>query len=179
MISLAKLREMLNWQRGAVLAALLAVGAVATASADAHEGSSSGRVAKPAHAEASGDKCVRDTAYMKRHHMDELKHQRNDTMRKGIRTKEMSLQNCVDCHASKETKSVLGKDGFCQSCHSYAAVKLDCFECHASKPKSATPFHPVVNKSGQQGGEAGLAAKMRQDMQANPVEPNTTGGASK
>ena len=25
---------------------------------------------------------------------------------------------------------------FCASCHSYAAVKLDCFECHASKPKA-------------------------------------------
>lgn len=179
MVSLAKLREMLSWQRGAVLAALLAVGAVATASADAHEGSSSGRVAKPVHAQPSGEKCVRDEAYMKRHHMDELKHHRNETMRKGIRTKEMSLQNCVDCHASKETKSVLGKDGFCQSCHSYAAVTLDCFECHSSKPKSATPFHPVVSKNALQGGNAGLAGKMRQEMQANPVEPNTTGGASK
>lgn len=179
MVSLAKLREMSNWTRGGVLAALLAVGAVATESADAHEGSSSGRVAKPAHAQAAGDKCVRDTAYMKRHHMDELKHQRNDTMRKGIRTREMSLQNCVDCHASKETKSVLGKDGFCQSCHSYAAVKLDCFECHASKPKSATPFHPVVSKNELQGGDAGLAGRMRQEMQSTPVEPTTTGGASK
>ena len=70
--------------------------------------------------------------------MDELKHQRNDTMRKGIRTTELSLQGCINCHADKQTNSVLGKDGFCQSCHTYAAVKLDCFECHASKPKAAT-----------------------------------------
>lgn len=172
MVSLAKLRNMLSWQRGAVMAALLAVSVVAVASADAREESSHGRVPVPVHSEAKGEQCVRDTAYMKRHHMDELKHQRNDTMRKGIRTKEMSLQNCIDCHASKETNSVLGKDGFCQSCHSYAAVKLDCFECHASKPKSATAFRPSASADG-------LAGKMRQEMQVNPVEPNTTGGASK
>lgn len=179
MVSLAKLLDMLTWQRGAAVAALLAVSFAAVASADAHEESSSGRVPIPVHPEGKGDKCVRDTAYMRRHHMDELKHQRNETMRKGIRTKEMSLQNCIDCHASKETNSVLGKDGFCQSCHSYAAVKLDCFECHASKPKAATRFHPVVSKNEQQGGVAGLAGKMRQEIEANPVEPNTTGGASK
>jgi hypothetical protein len=178
MVSLAKLRDMLTWQRGAVMAALLAVSFVAVASADAHEESSHGRVPVPVHPEGKGDKCVRDTAYMKRHHMDELKHQRNDTMRKGIRTKEMSLQNCIDCHASKETNSVLGKEGFCQSCHSYAAVKLDCFECHASKPKSAKPLHPAVSQA-EMAGDATLAGKMRQEMQGNPVEPNTTGGAVK
>ena len=176
MVSLAKLREMLTWQRGAVLAALLAVSTVAVASADAHEESSNGRVPVPVMQKATGDKCVRDTAYMKRHHMDELKHQRNDTMRKGIRTKEFSLQNCIDCHASKKTNSVLGKEGFCQSCHSYAAVKLDCFECHASKPKTATP----ASSRRESGWRWQLwLAKMRQEMQANPVEPNTTGGASK
>jgi hypothetical protein len=28
---------------------------------------------------------------------------------------------------------VLGKDGFCESCHRYAAVSLDCFGCHTDK----------------------------------------------
>ena len=37
---------------------------------------------------------------MRRNHMDDLKHQRNDTMRKGIRTTKYSLQKCVDCHAT-------------------------------------------------------------------------------
>lgn len=178
MVSLAKLRDMLTWQRGAAAAALLAVSIVAVASTDAHEESSRGRVPVPVHPEGKGDKCVRDTAYMKRHHMDELKHQRNETMRKGVRTKEFSLQNCIDCHASKETNSVLGKEGFCQSCHSYAAVKLDCFECHSSKPKAATHFHSVASE-GEKAGDGGLASKMRQEMRTNPVEPNTTGGASK
>jgi hypothetical protein len=24
---------------------------------------------------------------------------------------------------------------FCQSCHNYTAVKIDCFECHSNKPQ--------------------------------------------
>jgi hypothetical protein len=43
----------------------------------------------------------------------------------------------VQCHASKTTGSVLGGKGFCQSCHAYAGVTLDCFECHAAKAKLA------------------------------------------
>ena len=71
---------------------------------------------------------------MRRNHMELLKHQRDETMRSGIRTAQFSLNGCVQCHASAKTGSVLGPEGFCQSCHSYAGVKLDCFECHASKP---------------------------------------------
>ncbi|MFN3397293.1 MAG: hypothetical protein ACK4ZS_02020 [Sulfurimicrobium sp.] len=169
---------MLIWQRGAAIAALLAVSVVAVASADAHEESSSGRVPVPVHPEGKGDKCVRDTAYMRRHHMELLKHQRDETVHKGIRTTEYSLKNCVSCHASKDTNSVLGKNGFCQSCHSYAAVTLDCFECHASKPKAATPFHSALNQDGK-AGEGGLASDRRQESPTTPVEQITTGEASK
>lgn len=177
MFSLVKLREMLDWKRGVFLATLLAISTVATASADAHESSSSGRVATPAHVEASGEKCVRDEAYMKRHHMEELKHQRNETMRKGIRTSEFSLQNCINCHADKKTNSVLGKDGFCQNCHTYAAVKIDCFECHSSKPKAATAFKSLPSPGVKARVNVGLVAGASQEVQANPVESNTTGGA--
>lgn len=102
--------------------------------------------------DAKGDKCVQDTDYMRRNHMVLLKHQRNDTMRKGIRTTQFSLKNCIDCHASTKNNSVIGtNDNFCQGCHSYAAVKLDCFECHSSKPKVATdtPQPPVAQATGQ------------------------------
>ena len=59
----------------------------------------------------------------------------NDLVREGVRTKPHSLAGCVECHASTKTGSVLGEQGFCESCHRYASVKLDCFECHASKPE--------------------------------------------
>ena len=36
----------------------------------------------------------------------------------------------LDFTVGDEIFSVLGANGFCASCHAYAAVKLDCFECH-------------------------------------------------
>lgn len=91
------------------------------------------RVAKPVIAIDKPGRCVEDTALMRRDHMKLLMHQRDRTMREGVRTKPHSLAGCVDCHASAKTGSVLGPQGFCQSCHDYASVRLDCFECHAAK----------------------------------------------
>ena len=85
-----------------------------------------------------GTQCVADPATMRRTHMDLLKHQRDDTVRGGIRGAKFSLKACVACHANRETRSVAkGETNFCVSCHSYTAVKIDCFECHASKPATA------------------------------------------
>lgn len=71
---------------------------------------------------------------MRRQHMEFLKHQRDDTVRGGIRGAKYSLKACVDCHASQKTASVTkAETNFCVSCHTYAAVKIDCFECHTSK----------------------------------------------
>ncbi len=86
-----------------------------------------------------GEACVADKNFMRRYHMTMLIHQREQTVIEGIRTKRFSFKECVACHA------VDGRDGqpvsyrdpkhFCRSCHDYAAVKIDCFECHASKPE--------------------------------------------
>ena len=88
------------------------------------------RVALPVITIEKGEACVAPTGEMRRDHMKMLFHQRDRTMRQGLREPRFSLKNCVDCHASRETGSVLGKDGFCSSCHEYAAVSIDCFECH-------------------------------------------------
>lgn len=83
-----------------------------------------------------GGQCVEDPQLMRKIHMNLLKHQRDETVHKGIRGQKYSLAECVDCHASTKTNSVLGNnEAFCQGCHVYAAVKLDCFECHTSKRK--------------------------------------------
>ncbi len=87
---------------------------------------------------ARAGQCVADPAFMRRNHMQLLKHQRDDTLRGGIRTGKYSLKECVACHASQTSQSVNAEAGnFCQSCHTYAAVKIDCFECHANKPPAA------------------------------------------
>ncbi|MBE0620387.1 MAG: Hdr-like menaquinol oxidoreductase cytochrome c subunit [Burkholderiales bacterium] len=102
----------------------------------------SDRVPKPVIEIAKPGKCVEDTALMRRQHPDMLKHQRDLTVHEGIRTRQHSLKACVACHASTKTGSVLGEKGFCQSCHAYASVKIDCFSCHASRPKLASGVNP-------------------------------------
>jgi len=113
-------------------AAILGLAAAAIASLGWAAGAS--RVAKPVVAIEKSGQCVEATDVMRRDHMKFLLHQRDRTMREGVRTKSHSLAGCVECHASVKTGSVLGPEGFCQSCHSYAGVRLDCFECHAAKP---------------------------------------------
>ena len=90
-----------------------------------------GRVAMPTIKIETGGACVAPTSEMRRDHMKMLLHQRDSTMREGLREPRFSLKHCIDCHASGETGSVLGKDGFCSSCHTYASVSMDCFECHS------------------------------------------------
>jgi hypothetical protein len=102
----------------------------------------SDRVPKPVIEIDKPGKCVEDTATMRLEHPDMLKHQRDLTMHEGIRTRKHSLKECVDCHASAKTGSVLGQKGFCQSCHDYASVRTDCFSCHASKAKLAAGAKP-------------------------------------
>ena len=82
-----------------------------------------------------GDKCVDDVAFIRRHHPDLLKHHRDETVRLGIRTTKYSLKKCVECHAGSKTGSVASsKEDFCVACHRYAGAKLDCWDCHATKP---------------------------------------------
>jgi hypothetical protein len=97
---------------------------------------------------ATADRCVEDTAFMRRNHMELLKHQRDRTVRDGIRTARHSLANCVACHADKETGNVVdtnskGKKGFCAGCHGFVGVQLDCFDCHATRPKVAAAGAPT------------------------------------
>ena len=99
-------------------------------------------VAKPTIRIERGEACVAPTEEMRRDHMTMLFHQRDKTMRQGIREPRFGLKNCVDCHASQKTGSVLGQDGFCSSCHEFAAVKMDCFECHTPLRQKRTAARP-------------------------------------
>ena len=87
-----------------------------------------------------GEKCVEDTQFMRRNHMELLMHKRDETMRQGIRTTKYSLKECISCHAVNgpdgKPVSINSEKHFCRACHSYAAVSPDCFLCHASTPSS-------------------------------------------
>ena len=124
------------FSRGIVLVVALALASALAAAADPP----ASRVTKPSVDAAQGAKCVADTDYMRRNHMKLLLHQRDETVHAGVRPQDTSLERCIACHASKQPGSVVGSDrNFCQGCHSYAAVNIDCFECHASKPATAAP----------------------------------------
>jgi predicted CXXCH cytochrome family protein len=85
-----------------------------------------------------GKQCVEETSFMRKNHMELLLHQRDETVHKGIRTKKHSLKACFTCHVVKDANNkpvtVKNPKHFCRECHDYAAVKVDCFECHASVP---------------------------------------------
>ncbi len=134
-------------RRGATIAALaafLALGALTgapwggTIQAACAAGDSG--VPYPAITRGKGESCVAETDFMRRNHMNLLAHQRDATMRRGIRTTRFSLKECVACHAVPGSEGTpVGADDprfFCNSCHEYTAVRIDCFQCHASRPKA-------------------------------------------
>jgi predicted CXXCH cytochrome family protein len=110
----------------------------------AFTGLAGARTPKPVvEAAKSGTQCVAPPEVMRRDHMEFLKHQRDDTVHGGIRGAKFSLKGCIDCHASQKTGSVAKEEtNFCVSCHSYAAVKIDCFECHTSKARTVAQGAP-------------------------------------
>lgn len=89
---------------------------------------------------AKGEACIRDVPFMRRNHMQLLLHKRDGTVHGGDRTADTSLKQCIECHAvtGDDGKAVTVEDPrhFCRTCHDYAAVRIDCFECHASRPEN-------------------------------------------
>jgi hypothetical protein len=121
-----------------------------------------------------GEQCVEPTADMRANHMKYLLHKRDLTMHNGIRTRQHSLVECINCHATPDNSGKVtrifddsGKH-FCASCHRAASVKLDCFECHADRPVSSFGSALEPQKSGQS-----LAAQKFDDLLGlNSIKPH-------
>ena len=94
--------------------------------------------------------CVEPVGVMRKNHMEFLKHKRDETMREGVRTKNHSLVECIDCHVTPNDKGEYARIGdnghFCSSCHNYAAVNVDCFDCHSDLPEGASNKMHTLNK---------------------------------
>ena len=86
------------------------------------------------------DSCVAPTSFMRRNHFELIKHQRDITVREGVRHTDNSLAGCVDCHASKDDAGkfipVNEEEQFCAGCHKYTGTTLDCFSCHSTVPQA-------------------------------------------
>lgn len=87
------------------------------------------------------ESCVEPTEQMRRHHMEFIKHQRIATVHEGIRTEKYSLSGCVGCHIGYDRNQlpepINQPDQFCGACHAFAAIDLNCFDCHAAVPNGA------------------------------------------
>jgi len=92
---------------------------------------------------ASGKPHPEGNEFMRKYHMDLLKHDRDLTVKNGVRDIDDSLAQCVTCHEVKDenNKPVTyeSEEYFCRVCHDYVAVKIDCFSCHNSVPDESVP----------------------------------------
>jgi len=67
------------------------------------------------------DQCVKDTVYMRYHHMDLLNDLRDQAVREG-KYADIGIRTCKECHTSREQ--------FCNKCHDAVNLSPDCFGCH-------------------------------------------------
>jgi len=100
---------------------------------------------KQGNSKAAGlEHCVRSTDYMRRNHMELIKHERTETVHHGVRIESKSLAGCIKCHVQYDAAAkpipINSEEQFCDMCHEYAAVTLDCFQCHATVPTPETDY---------------------------------------
>lgn len=92
-------------------------------------------------------KCIHPEEEMRKNHMKYILHERDETMHEGIRNEPGSLAACIDCHVEPNEKGEIAgidsEEHFCNSCHQYAAVQIDCFQCHADRPQK------FINRNGE------------------------------
>ena len=91
--------------------------------------------------------CVEPTEEMRKNHMEYILDQRDATVHEGIRTKQYSLDECINCHVSDapDAPRVDSEKHFCNSCHTFASVSIDCFQCHADRPVKSR-FQSLLNE---------------------------------
>lgn len=161
----------MNTVRGTLAALLLALATLTVTPSGALAAESGVPLPTPAKA-FKGDKCVEPVDVMRREHMVYLKHQRDETLREGIRGQKYSLNECIACHATADPKIGGGKirtlKPFCAECHEYAAVSIDCFACHTGKAEPDKTGALLPNEKGDD-----LIRMVR--AHANAPKPGETG----
>lgn len=99
---------------------------------------------------ATGEPHPEGNAYMRRRHMQLMRHDRDLTMHEGDRNIDASLAECFECHSVKDEAGAYltyeSEQHFCRACHDFAAVKVDCFMCHRSTPEGfeEPPLHAMT-----------------------------------
>lgn len=123
---------------------------------------------------ATGDPHPEGNDYWRVHHMKMLLHDRDLTMRDGVRNVmpdaepiQASIGECFDCHGVQDEAGVdVSYDDerhFCRVCHDYTAVQVDCFMCHRSTPSETTAHRTMATPDDPTSIEAYLA-RVSQEM---------------
>lgn len=154
-------------------AALLAVGAALSVVGAAAAGSPGDFVLPGSQAAIGGGGCVEDTEFMRRNHFEVIRHQRDETVYGGIRSTKHSLSGCVSCHVVHDQAGapvpINGQGQFCAACHAYTAVKMNCFDCHATVPEGEA-WNQAGNRAASQApGGVGQGAPAAAAPAATPV----------
>ena len=135
-----------------------------------------GSVPMPVIPAAKGTHCVRPVAWMRKNHMRLLMQVRDAAVHEGIRNKDESLPGCLNCHVSKladgSYPAATSPKFFCNACHAYAGVSIDCFSCHTSRPANS----PNGAKAAQAAVKAPLFAA-RDDAATKAALRSHAGGA--
>lgn len=103
-----------------------------------------GETPAPEIAEARDQPCVEEAETMRRDHPRILAQEKAAAVVDGRRTPERGLRGCVECHGDSEDTPVRlepAEPQFCASCHQYAGVSNNCFECHSSRPDGSEVRH--------------------------------------
>ncbi len=105
-------------------------------------GAAASRIPLPSFGVDRSTQCVLPAARMRLEHPSLLTHQRDRAVHLGLTDEQVSMKACVGCHAGAgagaSAGSVVGHpQAFCESCHRYAAVQIDCFDCHRARPVAA------------------------------------------
>lgn len=120
---------------GAVLALLLLAPAVVAAGQVAADGWTA---PAPDFSRLARVHRSQDPTVMIRNHPNFLMHKRGVVVYSGVRSKDESIERCVTCHVTKDASGqpvdFENPKHFCTECHNQAAVTIDCFDCHNSKP---------------------------------------------
>lgn len=141
-----------------------------------------GRVPMPKIPAAKGAHCVRPREWMRKNHMTLLMQLRYAAVHEGIRHGRESLPGCMNCHVSRlangKYPSVRSRKFFCNACHSYVGVRIDCFSCHSNRPdaaeRSAAETRRRVSRAHGPGREAaalGPPASVPSTVSAAPEVP--------
>ena len=167
------LRRML----GVLLAAMLALPLAAFGDGDALPFSKLS-IAEPQRQFSATQECVEPEDEMRRNHMEYILHQRDETMHRGIRTRQYALEECINCHATKDDNTgdfirVEDSRHFCASCHTYASVSIDCFQCHSDIPVRSSTLHKLQSGAAPHHSDGQLSGKLSSEtlqFQASEVK---------